>query len=57
MSANGSTNGHATADGAGANGTTGTPFSVKAGLAQMLKGGVIMDVIDAEQVRPHERTP
>jgi pyridoxal 5'-phosphate synthase pdxS subunit len=24
---------------------------VKAGLAQMLKGGVIMDVIDAEQAR------
>ncbi|KAK9694530.1 Pyridoxal 5'-phosphate synthase subunit snz1 [Basidiobolus ranarum] len=26
-------------------------FAVKAGLAQMLKGGVIMDVIDAEQAR------
>ncbi|KAI9478169.1 MAG: pyridoxine biosynthesis protein pyroA [Benjaminiella poitrasii] len=26
-------------------------FSIKAGLAQMLKGGVIMDVIDAEQAR------
>jgi pyridoxal 5'-phosphate synthase pdxS subunit len=26
-------------------------FTVKAGLAQMLKGGVIMDVVDAEQVR------
>jgi len=26
-------------------------FKVKAGLAQMLKGGVIMDVIDAEQAR------
>jgi pyridoxal 5'-phosphate synthase pdxS subunit len=25
-------------------------FAVKAGLAQMLKGGVIMDVVDAEQV-------
>jgi len=26
-------------------------FAVKAGLARMLKGGVIMDVINAEQVR------
>nr|POE64150.1 pyridoxal 5'-phosphate synthase subunit pdx1 [Quercus suber] len=26
-------------------------FAVKAGLAQMLKGGVIMDVVDAEQAR------
>ena len=25
-------------------------FSVKAGLAQMLKGGVIMDVVNADQV-------
>jgi pyridoxal biosynthesis lyase PdxS len=25
-------------------------FSVKAGLSQMLKGGVIMDVVNAEQV-------
>ena len=25
-------------------------FNVKAGLAQMLKGGVIMDVVNAEQV-------
>lgn len=25
-------------------------FKVKAGLAQMLKGGVIMDVVNAEQV-------
>lgn len=25
-------------------------FAVKAGLAQMLKGGVIMDVVNAEQV-------
>merc|ERR1711871_207437 len=31
-------------------GATGT-FSVKSGLAQMLKGGVIMDVVDAEQAR------
>ena len=32
-----------------------TNFTVKAGLAKMLKGGVIMDVVNAEQVRtfPH----
>ena len=29
-----------------------TSFTVKAGLAKMLKGGVIMDVVNAEQVRP-----
>ena len=28
-----------------------TTFSVKAGLAQMLKGGVIMDVVNVEQAR------
>lgn len=28
-----------------------TNFAVKAGLAQMLKGGVIMDVVNADQVR------
>lgn len=28
-----------------------TNFAVKAGLARMLKGGVIMDVVNAEQVR------
>lgn len=34
------------------NGVDTTPdFTVKAGLAQMLKGGVIMDVVNAEQVR------
>lgn len=27
-----------------------TDFNVKAGLAKMLKGGVIMDVVNAEQV-------
>lgn len=33
------------------NGVATTPdFTVKAGLAQMLKGGVIMDVVNAEQV-------
>ncbi|SPO03554.1 probable Snz-type pyridoxine vitamin B6 biosynthetic protein SNZ1 [Cephalotrichum gorgonifer] len=31
--------------------STSTPFAVKAGLAQMLKGGVIMDVTDAAQAR------
>lgn len=32
--------------------TNGTnDFTVKAGLAQMLKGGVIMDVVNAEQAR------
>lgn len=37
------------------NGTStsnGSDFTVKAGLAQMLKGGVIMDVVNAEQVGP-----
>ncbi|KAJ5256640.1 Vitamin B6 biosynthesis protein [Penicillium angulare] len=34
-----------------ANGTTSNDFTVKAGLAQMLKGGVIMDVVNAEQAR------
>jgi len=38
MSSNGAANGHSTN---GANGVKGT-FRVKAGLAQMLKGGVIM---------------
>lgn len=41
----------------GSNAVATTPdFTVKAGLAQMLKGGVIMDVVNAEQVRllpPH----
>jgi pyridoxal 5'-phosphate synthase pdxS subunit len=36
----------------GANGNNGvSSFAVKAGLARMLKGGVIMDVVNAEQVR------
>lgn len=34
------------------NGTASSDFTVKAGLAQMLKGGVIMDVVNAEQVSP-----
>lgn len=40
---NGVVNGH------GADSVIGS-FKVKAGLAQMLKGGVIMDVVNAEQV-------
>jgi hypothetical protein len=38
------TNGHTAQDGE-------NNFAVKAGLARMLKGGVIMDVVNAEQVR------
>ena len=34
--------------------STGT-FRVKSGMAQMLKGGVIMDVVDAEQARSPRR--
>ncbi|KAK7749110.1 Pyridoxal 5'-phosphate synthase subunit snz1 [Diatrype stigma] len=42
----------ATASGASSGSSaTKTPFTVKAGLAQMLKGGVIMDVTDAAQAR------
>ena len=37
------TNGHSAQDGE-------NTFAVKAGLARMLKGGVIMDVVNAEQV-------
>lgn len=33
-----------------AHGNPTNDFTVKAGLAQMLKGGVIMDVVNAEQV-------
>ncbi|KAL4935684.1 hypothetical protein BDV06DRAFT_206538 [Aspergillus oleicola] len=33
------------------NGAASNDFTVKAGLAQMLKGGVIMDVVNAEQAR------
>jgi pyridoxal 5'-phosphate synthase pdxS subunit len=40
------TNGHSAQDGE-------NNFAVKAGLARMLKGGVIMDVINAEQVSPN----
>merc|ERR1711977_526521 len=38
---------HANGEGHGQQAT----FNVKAGLAKMLKGGVIMDVVDAEQAR------
>lgn len=34
----------------GISNSSGSDFTVKAGLAQMLKGGVIMDVVNAEQV-------
>lgn len=41
-------------NGSNTNGTSranwSSDFTVKAGLAQMLKGGVIMDVVNAEQV-------
>ena len=57
---NGAANGTSTSNGNGtsnsngngtSNGNSTVPsFTVKAGLAQMLKGGVIMDVINAEQV-------
>jgi pyridoxal 5'-phosphate synthase pdxS subunit len=46
---NGSSNGHS-AESNGTNGDAIPNFSVKTGLARMLKGGVIMDVINAEQV-------
>ncbi|KAL5337170.1 SOR/SNZ family-domain-containing protein [Aspergillus crustosus] len=36
---------------AATNGVASNDFTVKAGLAQMLKGGVIMDVVNAEQAR------
>ena len=38
-------------NGNGSNGAVTGTFAVKAGLAQMLKGGVIMDVVTAEQAR------
>lgn len=34
----------------GSNGDNKNSFTVKTGLARMLKGGVIMDVVNAEQV-------
>ncbi|CCE26772.1 pyridoxine biosynthesis protein [Claviceps aff. purpurea] len=41
----------AAAPAANGNGANKSSFTVKAGLAQMLKGGVIMDVVSAEQAR------
>ena len=40
-----------TSGGSSTNGDNKNTFMVKAGLAQMLKGGVIMDVVNAEQAR------
>jgi pyridoxal 5'-phosphate synthase pdxS subunit len=42
--------GNGVANGHGADSVIGS-FKVKAGLAQMLKGGVIMDVVNAEQAK------
>jgi len=47
------TNGQAIAQ----NGSAESNFTVKAGLARMLKGGVIMDVVNAEQVSKNPRLP
>lgn len=50
--------GASTLSGAVATTPANNDFTVKAGLAQMLKGGVIMDVVNAEQVRiPCSRQP
>jgi pyridoxal 5'-phosphate synthase pdxS subunit len=35
------------------NGSSDSNFTVKTGLARMLQGGVIMDVVNAEQVLSH----
>ncbi|KAJ9150725.1 Pyridoxine biosynthesis protein PDX1 [Pleurostoma richardsiae] len=48
---NGNSNSNGNGNGAGSKTTTPPSFAVKAGLAQMLKGGVIMDVTNAEQAR------
>ena len=40
-----------TTNGSAQNGNAAENFTVKTGLARMLKGGVIMDVVNAEQVR------
>ena len=48
MANNTAPNGHGPAAVAGASSTS---FTVKDGLAKMLKGGVIMDVINAEQAK------
>ena len=45
-------NGTMTSSSASASGTTDpTKFTIKTGLAKMLKGGVIMDVVNVEQAR------
>jgi pyridoxal 5'-phosphate synthase pdxS subunit len=44
-------NGHGVSGSVNADGVQTGTFAVKAGLAQMLKGGVIMDVVTAEQAR------
>jgi pyridoxal 5'-phosphate synthase pdxS subunit len=48
--ANGVANGHADVA-KETKSSTKNSYAVKVGLAQMLKGGVIMDVVDAEQAR------
>ena len=50
MTNDAATNGNGHAEGS-KNGSTN--FTVKAGLAKMMKGGVIMDVVNAEQVHTH----
>ena len=47
MTNDATTNGHGPG---GPNENGSTNFTVKAGLAKMLKGGVIMDVVNADQV-------
>merc|ERR1719321_894285 len=53
VSTNGAMNGNGAVEANGKTGTIGT-FAVKTGLAQMLKGGVIMDVVNPEQARVAE---
>lgn len=48
MAGDAQANGHGPEQGGDAGGAS--SFAVKTGLAQMLKGGVIMDVVNAEQV-------
>ena len=52
MTNDASTNGHGPSNEENKNGST--KFTVKAGLAKMMKGGVIMDVVNAEQVSSHK---
>ena len=46
-----------TSNGSESHSADASSFTVKAGLAQMLKGGVIMDVVNAEQVRRYTPSP